>query len=150
MPNTPRIPPAKLQELRDALRALAELPDYAPVNPECTIASLFEAEASMLAETHEEQRQRRGLDLQRDKAIGSEQRFYRLMRAAGALNGEVFNAPARPDAGPLQPLCAAPLPSHRPSFAPSVIHAARRPLRLAGLRAYRVGSSTKGCSGSRA
>jgi hypothetical protein len=82
MPNTPRIPPAKLQELRDALRALAELPDYAPVNPECTIASLFEAEASMLAETHEEQRQRRGLDLQRDKAIGSEQRFYRLMRAA--------------------------------------------------------------------
>jgi hypothetical protein len=82
MPTSKRVPPAKLLVLHDALRRLADLPDYAPMNQECAVDALRAAEATMLNDMHEEDRWELGLNTRRANTTASQQRFLRLMQMA--------------------------------------------------------------------
>jgi hypothetical protein len=76
MAGTKRIPSTTLDEDRDALRAIADMGDYAPANTAYSLAALQELEAALAQAELDEIRARRALDMARDRAIGASRRFH--------------------------------------------------------------------------
>jgi hypothetical protein len=84
MPGNSRISPQTLDADRAALRAIADMGDYAPSNTAISLPALLEMEAALAqAELQEERAVRAAADA-RDLAIEAGRRFHELMLIAKA------------------------------------------------------------------
>jgi hypothetical protein len=82
MPQLVNIPAAVIAQFRTALRALAELPGYAPVNPAYSIAALQVQEAALADAERDEERLERMLDEARARRRVVARSFRDVMRGA--------------------------------------------------------------------
>jgi hypothetical protein len=84
MAGTKRIPAATLDEDRAALRAIADMGDYAPANGAYSLVALQELEAALTQAELDEVRARRAYDIARDRAVAATRRLHEAMLGAKA------------------------------------------------------------------
>jgi hypothetical protein len=84
MAGNSRIPPQTLDADRAALRAIADMSDYAPSNGAIATAALQHLETTLALAELQEERSRRAADAARDAAIEAGRRFHELMLIAKA------------------------------------------------------------------
>jgi hypothetical protein len=84
MPRHSRISEAILDADRAALRAIADMSDYAPSNGAIATAALQQLETTLALAELQEERARRAADDARDAAIAAGRQFHELMLVARA------------------------------------------------------------------
>jgi hypothetical protein len=84
MPGNSRISPQTIDADRAALRAIADMADYAPANIAISAAALQEMETALTQAEQNEERMRRAADVARDQAIEAARRFHDAMQIAKA------------------------------------------------------------------
>lgn len=77
-----RVPPATFTEDETAFDALKGIPDYAPTNPDCSIASLTAAFAAHRAALEDERQAQAALDSARDITVSKAWEAHNLMLIA--------------------------------------------------------------------